>query len=217
VKRATILSAVALATGAVGWNAVEFVGGYNVFPLTLGFLPTSLFLLAFTASATCVVAVIILVVLFRRRFRYALLLVSTIAACWLVSPWFAGRSAFLLGLATRLHKLSTPDEIRAVAQTCLSAMPGGGQIFGPRKIVGPKPDEAEQNQRAWSAISKYPFVHLDGDTCVVFVRPPEVSFTWGGALPGHWGILVGSPPPHQPYFHHQTIRFAEGIILFRGE
>jgi hypothetical protein len=217
VKRATIIAAVAVVVGVAGWDAIEFAGGYNAFPLALGFFPASLFLFGFAALASCFAAIVAVVGIFRRHVRYALLLAFTLAVCWLVSPWFVGRSAFLLGLATRLHHLSSPDEIRAVAQTCLSAMPSGGQIFGPRKVMGPKPEEAEQSQRGWSAISRFSFVHLDGDTCVVFVRPPEVSFTWGGALPGHWGILVGAPPPPQRYLYHQTIRFADGIILFRGE
>ena len=217
MKRTVIVAALALIAGAMGWVAVEFAGGYNAFPLTIGFLPAGLFLFAFTVLASCAAGTAALIALCRRHVGYAGVLAVTIAFCWLVSPMFEGRFAFLFGLATRLHQLSSPSEIRLVAQTCLSAMPNGGQVFGPRKVMGPKPEEAEQSQRAWSAISRYSFVRLDGDTCVVFVRPPEVSFTWGGALPGHWGILVGAPPPHQPYFYHQTIRFADGIVLFRGE
>jgi len=196
---------------------MEFANGYNAFPLVTSMLPTSLFLFALTALATIVAAVVSLIALFRRRFAYTLVLALTIVACWFISPWFAGRSLFLHGLAARLHQSSSSAEIQSVAQTCLSLMPSGGKVFGPKKHMGPRPEEVEQSQRVWAAISSHAFVHLDRDTCVVFVEPPEVSFTWGGALAGHWGILIGRPSESAPGFHYETLRFAEGIILFRGE
>ncbi|MEP6810151.1 MAG: hypothetical protein ABI992_07895 [Chthoniobacterales bacterium] len=217
MKRVTIMATLALVAGAVGWDAMEFAGGYNAFPMVAAFLPVSFFMFALTAVATCVAVVVSLMALFRRRFAYTMILALTIAACWLILPWFAGRSLFLLGLSTRLHQLSSPVEIQSVARTCHFLMPSGGMVFGPRKVMGPLPEEAEQNQRVWSAISSHPFVHLDGDTGVVFVQASKVSFIWGGALPGHWGILVGAPSGQSSSFYHQTFRFADGIVLFRGE
>jgi hypothetical protein len=97
-------------------------------------------------------------------------------------------------------------------------MPSGGHVFAPRKIMGPRPGEAEQSKEVWDAISSYRFVHLKGDTCVISVRPPEVSFEWGGALPGHWGISVGGSRDDPPRgYYMQTIRFSDGMILFRGQ
>src|SRR5689334_846169 len=104
---------------------MEFAGGYKAFPLVTRFLPTSLLLFALTALATVVAAVVSLIALFRRRFAYALILASTVVLCWLGSPWFAGRSLFLRGLAARLHQSSSPAEIESVAQTCLSLLPSG--------------------------------------------------------------------------------------------
>ena len=201
----------------VAWDAVEFAGGYNAFPLVIGFLPASFFLFALASFASLTAAIVILVAAFRRHIRYAILFSCLVAASWIFSPWFLARSAFLLGLATRLHHLSNPAEIQSVAQTCLSALPSGGLVFGPRKMMGPRPEEAEESQRVWKSISSSSFIHLDGDTCVVSVRPPEVSFTWGGALPGHWGIRVNAPQGDTRGYYFQTIRFGDNIILFRGE
>ncbi|MBA2744552.1 MAG: hypothetical protein H0U43_09660 [Chthoniobacterales bacterium] len=97
-------------------------------------------------------------------------------------------------------------------------MPDGGNVFGQRKIMGPRPEEAEQSQRVWDEVSKYPFVHLSNDTCVISVRPPAVVFLWGGALVGHWGISVGgSTEDKHRESSLQTIRFSDGMILFRGQ
>lgn len=201
-----------MVVGVVSWDAGEFARGYNVSASPLGLF----FLFVLISVTTCVAAVLVLVALVRRRLRCASILALIVAVSWLFSPWFVARSAFLLGFRTRLHHSSSPTEIQSVAQTCISLMPNGGRIYGPQKIMAPSPIEAEQSQRAWDAISSHSFVHLNGDTCVIVVEPPAVRFIWGGALPGHWGILVGAPPERGPYFDHQTIRFADGIILFRG-
>lgn len=199
----------------LGWNAVEFAGGYNAFPLTIGFFPASFFLFALTSLATCAAAIVVLVVLFRRHMRYAIILVVTVVGCWFISPWFGGRSAFLLGLATRLRTLSTPAEIQLASETCLALMPRRGRAVGPKKMLDPL--NAEQSKRVWDALSRFRFVHLLDDTCVVFVDPPEVAFSWGGALPGHWGIhVLASSDVRAPSYYVQTLGFSERIILFRG-
>ncbi len=44
-----------------------------------------------------------------------------------------------------------------------------------------------------------------------------VSFSWGGALPGHWGIhVLGSRDSPVPRHHVQSLRFSDRIVLFRG-
>jgi hypothetical protein len=215
VKRVTIITVVVVIATVVVWDAVEFAGGYNVFPLVVGFFPASFFLFALTSLATLAAVIVILIALFQRHIRYAGIMAGVIAASWIFSPWFLARPAFLLGLATRLHQSSSSSEIRSVAQTCLSLLPSGGPVFAPRKVMGPRPYEEEQSKRVWNAISSHAFVHLDGDTCVAFVEPPVVTFSWGRALPGHWGICVGEY--HDDTGRSQTIRFAEGIILFRGD
>jgi hypothetical protein len=215
VKRLTTATVLVTAGVVLGWNAVEFAGGYNAFPLAIGFFPASFFLFALTSLATCAAVVVVLVALFRRHVRYATILVVAVVSCWLLSPWFVGRSAFLFGFATRLRTLSTPAEIQLASETCLALMPSGGRAVGPKKLLDP-PD-AEQSKRVWDALSRFRFVHLLDDTCVVFVDPPNVAFSWGGALPGHWGIhVLASSDVTAPSHYVQTLNFSERIILFRG-
>jgi hypothetical protein len=216
VKSITIIAAFAVIAGALGSDAVEFVAGFNSFPVPIGFLRSACLSFAWSAFATSAAVIVIGVALFRRRIECAVILALTIVTCWLVSPLLAGQPMFLLGFATRLHVSSSPAEIQSVAQTCLSLMPDGGSIYGPRKSLGPPPEKVERSRRAWNAIRGHSFVHIDGDTCVIFVRPPEVTFSWGGALPGHWGVHVGRSERRRP-FEYQTLPFADGITLFSGE
>ncbi|HKP04276.1 MAG TPA: hypothetical protein VJU77_13065 [Chthoniobacterales bacterium] len=213
MKSITIIAAFAVIAAVLGSDAVEFVAGFNSFPVPIGFLRAACFPFAWSAFAT---GAAVIVALFWRRIECAVILALTIVTCWLVSSLLAGRPMFLLGFATRLHVSSSPAEIQSVAQTCLSLMPDGGSIYGPRKGLRPPPEKAEQSRRAWDAIRAHSFVHMDGDTCVIFVRPPEVEFSWGGALPGHWGVHVGRSELRPP-FYHQTLSFSDGITVFRGE
>jgi hypothetical protein len=220
VKRIAITTAAVLLGSVIGWDAVEFASGYNAFPLLIGFFPASVFLFALMAFATCGGVCTILFLLFRRQLRYASTLAAAMLACWVLSPWFVGRHAFLLGFAMRLRQVSSPAEIRLVAQTCLSHTPTKpvfgrlrGYVYAPGKMIASDAAEAEQSRRVWEMISEHPFVHLDGDTCVIFVQPPVITFVWGGALPGHWGISVAGAAEPYP----QTIPFSDDIILFRGQ
>ena len=215
MKRITIAVAAVMLLSVVALDVVEFAGGYNAFPLVVGFFPASLLPFALALITTVIVVFVILVALFRRHVQLALVLAAVVFVSWIFSPLFIARSAFLFGLLTRLRQLSSPVEIRQVAQTCLTLMPSGGRVFAPQKIMGPQPYEAEQSKRVWDAISGHPFVHLDGDRCVISVEPPEVTFEWGGALAGYWGVCVGDC--HAGWGRMQTVPFAEGMVLFRGD
>jgi hypothetical protein len=103
------------------------------------------------------------------------------------------------------------------SQTCLSLIPSAGRVFGPKKVLGSPPEELERSKRAWEALSRFGFVYLLDDKCVVFVDPPEVPFTWGGALPGHWGIhVLASSSGRAPLHYVQTVRFSDRIVLLSG-
>ncbi|MBA2744551.1 MAG: hypothetical protein H0U43_09655 [Chthoniobacterales bacterium] len=99
MTRIAIVTASVLIGLVVGWDAVEFAGGYQGLPIAIGFFPAFLFLFAFTSLASFVAAIVIAVTLFRRHFRCAAVLAVVLCVVWLFSPWFIGRSAFLLGLA----------------------------------------------------------------------------------------------------------------------
>jgi len=217
VKRVIVITAVVLASLAVSWDAVQFAGGYSTFPILVPFLfiPASFLLFTLMFLASCAAAIIVLVALARRQFWLAAVLIGVLGVSWLLSPWFLARPAFLLGFATRLRMLSSPAEIQLASATCLSLMPNGGQAFGPNKVS--PDDQQEESKRVWDALSRFRFVHLLDDTCAVFVDPPSVEFSWGGALPGHFGIhVLSSSDARAPSQYLQTVRFSDKIVLFSG-
>jgi hypothetical protein len=215
--KAITVTAIALPILIIAFDIVGFVGGHSgqdiILPFTLfpaGLLPAGLALIA-----SCILVVAAAIALFRRRFRRAGALALVLCFSWAVSPRFLPQSPFLLGFAMRLRQLSSPAEITSASQLCLSLMPSGGRVYGPKKIFGPSPEEEENSKPIWKALDGYRFVHLLDDTCVIFVEPPNVDFTWGGALPGHWGIRVlGS---RDTIVVPRSVRFSDNIVLFRGE
>jgi hypothetical protein len=219
VKRVAISAAIAVAILVVSWDAVEFAGGYSGFPITIPFLfmPVSFLLFALTCLASCLAIVLALIGTVRGHLRAAGVVILVLFLAWASSPWFLARSAFLRGFGAHLRRSATPTEIESASQTCLSLLPDGGRVYGPKKIMGPAPEEEEQSKRAWDALRAYRFVHFMDDTCVIVVEPPEVAFTWGGALPGHWGVHVrASDSSEVPADYLQTVRFSDRILLFRG-
>jgi len=217
VKASALAAAITLAVLVVIWDAVEFAGGYSVFPLIVPFTlcPASFLLFGLALLATCWAVIAGYKTLSRGHLRYAAIVAIVLCLAWGFSPFFVARRAFLMGFAARLRQSSSPAEIESAARLCLSLMPHGGHAFGPKKIVGPSAGEAEQSERVWIAVSRYGFVHLLDDTCVISVQPPDVSFEWGGALPGHWGVqFLGAPDSSLPAF---CIRFSDKIALFRGD
>ena len=219
MKRIAISAAITVAILVVSWDTVEFAGGYSGFPIVISFLfmPVSFLLFALAFLASCLAIIFAVVAAVRGHLHAAGVVILVLFLAWASSPWFLARSTFLRGFGAHLRRTATPAEIESASQTCLLLLPHGGHVYGPKKIMGPAPEEEQQSKRAWDALSGYRFVHFMDDTCVILVEPPEVAFTWGGALPGHWGMRVAAidNSPHSEDF--QSLQFSDKIVLFRGD
>ena len=214
MKIIAISGAIAVAIFVVSWDAVEFADGYSGFPIVIPpLLPVSGLLFALAFLVSCLAIGLALVASADGHLRTVLVVVAVLFLAWALSPWFLARSAFLRGFAAHLRRVATPAEIESASQRCLALLPRGGRVYGPNKITGPSPEEEQQSKRAWDALTTFRFVRFMDDTCVILVQPPEVSFTWGGALPGHWGIRVASSDLHSEDF--QSLQFSDRIDLFR--
>jgi hypothetical protein len=212
MKRTISGAAAAVFVSIAGWDAAEFASGY------FGSVGASLLLFGLAGIATLVAVVVFFMALFRRDILSAAILVVVLMLSWLLSPWYFARTAFLRGFAAHVRRVTTLAEIEAASQTCLTLLPNGGRVYGPKKVAGPRRGEEEENKRLWEAIKRYPFVHYMNDKCVIFVDLPNTTFSWGGALAGHWGIEVkpvtDDTPLSGPF---ETMKLSERIILFRGE
>jgi hypothetical protein len=175
---------------AGGWAGHDIDAPFYIFPASGVVFLLGLFLF-------CTVAVITIVLAFRRQFRRAALLIAVLISSLTFLPLFWPQSPFLLGFLKRLQQNSSVAEIESLSQRCLALRSEGGAIYDAEETLGRE------------AI-------LDGIR-VVDVNPPDVVFTWGGPLSGHWGIYVlGSPTSVFPAHSGRTLRFSDRILLFRG-
>ena len=211
MKTIAVFTGVLMASSVIILDVVAFAGGYSVFPL-FGAL---FFMMPFVFLVTCWTVVFLVITLFRKRLRLAGVLVVALCLSWAFSPWCLARSAFLHGLAARVRSSTSPVEIESAAQLSLLLLPAGGTIFGPKRSFAGTPKEEEENKRAWDAVSKFAFVHLAGDSCVIRVQPPDVSFEWGGSVLGHWGIRVlASMTRPAPEYYLDSLRYSDRVLLF---
>jgi hypothetical protein len=215
VKKSAVLTGVSIVASVIIWDAVLFANGYSVFPPPHGPL-ILLFVLALLFLASGGAALVAVIAIFRKRFQLAVGLVVVVCLSWALSPRFFAPSSFLFGLAARVRSSTSPAEIESAAQLCTSLLPQGGYIHGPKKS-GPdrNPEEEQETRRRWDALSRYGFVHLGDDRCLVFVQPPDVTFEWGGSVLGHWGIRVlGSRHDAAPEYYLDSLRYSDKTLLF---
>jgi len=127
------------------------------------------------------------IALAQKRWRLAVFIVGMGALSWSVAVL---PSPFDWGYAAYVRHATSPKEIEEVAQFCLKELPEGGAIIGPNKGLLPQGISIEENKKLWEALAaRHPFLCYAQDNGEIFVAPPTtVTFMWGGALPGHWGI-----------------------------
>ena len=182
VKTSAVIAALSVVILTVVVAAIDFAGGYSVFPLNLPFtiLPATALPLTMAFLASCWAIVAGCILLWRGHVRSMALIAALLCLSWVSLRYIAG-PAFLVGLAARLRSCSSSAEIEAAARSCLSLMPQGGYAYGPDRMTqGASSEEAKEIQHVWDSISNHPFVHL-GYGCAVVVRPPSVASN-GAAL-----------------------------------
>ena len=200
MKPTTVAIAVAVPTLLLFSDALDYAGGRVGHDIDAPFyiLPASGVPLLLALALWCTLLLLAVIALVRGRFRRAVSLIILVLTSLALLPLFWPHSPFLLGFLHRLQRHSSVAEIESASQRCLALRPQGGPIYDAEKLLGPSD-------------------MLDGIR-VVDVSPPDVAFTWGGPLSGHWGIYVlGSPTSVFPTHLGRTIRFSDHILLFRGE
>jgi hypothetical protein len=200
VKPLTAAIAVAVPTLLLLADVLDFTGGRAGHDIDAPFyiLPASVVAFLLALALSCVLGTLAVIHLLRRHFRRAASLLVILLGSLALIPLFWPHSPFILGFRNRLQHHSSVAEIEAVSQRCLALMPQGGIIYDPEKVLG-----------------ALPLLHYIRE---VDVTPPDVCFTWGGPLSGHWGIYVlGSATSIFPTHFGRTLRFSDHILLFRGE
>jgi hypothetical protein len=100
---------------------------------------------------------------------------------------FSPEKVFQAGFRQRITSTVSADELRGLARACHRALPVGGSLPGPQKdsLWDESAHRTQWNHLAGStALSK-----LD-PSLTVYNGTDIVAISWGGALVGHWGLII---------------------------
>ncbi len=113
MQTSAVLAALSAAILTLVVAAIDFAGGYSVFPLVLPFtiLPAGAFPLIIAFLASCWAIVTGCILLWRRRIRSTALIAVLLCLSWLSLRYIA-RPAFLTGLALAVTDLFEPSRDR---------------------------------------------------------------------------------------------------------
>jgi hypothetical protein len=113
---------------------------------------------------------------------------AALSLLFLAAGFFTARAnIFQIGFRQRILSTVSPAELREIARVCSTAIPLDGRLPGPQNW---SPSDEPEYRGKWNVlIERTSLGKLDAPT-VIFNHADSVEIDWGGALVGHWGIII---------------------------
>ncbi len=159
-------------------------------------------------SALCFVSLVVLLVIALSKHRPVGKTVFSLALalfCFLLGYVIVPAQLFQAGFRQRIVATVSPDELRQIARACHEKLPVHGRLPGPQKRS--LWNESEHRSQWDLLIGTTSLGKLD-PWLTIFNRVDTVEIAWGGALVGHWGLII------QTNGKMKTGDVAEGIKTF---
>ena len=129
-----------------------------------------------------------LVSLFKRKHRKTVLCMLSLSALLFVLSLAVMRAnVFQTRFRHRILSTITPDELRGIADFVHATMPIEESLPGPRKWS--LWSEAK-HRPLWNALEAGTEIEKLDSSLVIINHPESVEIAWGGALMGHWGLII---------------------------
>jgi hypothetical protein len=155
--------------------------------LSLGPFPAEI--LPFLVGFVCLLFLIVrfFVALIKRKEQRAVLSMAGLAILFFAFPFaIKPAKAFHAGFRARIRSTIAPEELRRIAVAIQDILFDGGRLPGPQKNPW-----SEQDHRArWQVLVKSTQIEKLDPWMEIEKSPDYVALTWGGALVGHWGVVV---------------------------
>ena len=148
-----------------------------------------------------------------------LLSLASLVVLWvvaLINRRSAGRTSILLGIALLFLRLGfaapparvfqmgfrqeikstvSPDELRAIARLCHETLPLHERLPGPNKW---SLWNEQEHRPQWSVLVGSSSLGKLDPSLIVFNETDSVEIAWGGALVGHWGLIIQTGDKTEP-------------------
>lgn len=168
--------------------AISYIGGRLGMPLSIGMLPAQIvpvLIILFSTIALLVICVVTLVKGRNRRLAFSMLALSLLFSVsgLVVAP----AKIFQIGFRHGIKSTISSAELREIARVCSNTLPLNGRLPGPKKWS--LWNETE-HRATWNALVNSTSLGKLDSSMVIFNYADEVEIAWGGALVGHWGVII---------------------------
>ncbi|HWW01871.1 MAG TPA: hypothetical protein VNZ64_19380 [Candidatus Acidoferrum sp.] len=206
MKHLNKILCVTTAIAAGSSYAIAYVGGRQGMPLSLGGFPAEVAptLISLLCLASLVVMLVIALIKRRPAGKTSVLLVVAFLI-FALGFALAPATVFQAGFRHKIKSTVSPDELRQIARSCHATLPPRGRLPGPRKWS--LWNESEHRPQ-WNALVGSSSLGKLDPSLTIFNNTDMVEIAWGGALVGHWGLII------QTDGKTQTGDIAEGIKTF---
>lgn len=212
MKRITELLCAMVVVAAASMYVIPYVGGRRGMPLSLAGLPAQV--AAILIGLLCVGVLLVLsVTVFARQKRggrNVLMFVAslTILVTGCVGGILVGGKLFQAGFRQNIRSAISPEELRQIAGACHGTLVPNKIFPGPKKwsIWNESQDRAQ-----WNALTASTALGKLDPSVMIINRADAVELWWGGALVGHWGVIIQVNGKMEPG------DIADGIRTFMGD
>jgi hypothetical protein len=94
---------------------------------------------------------------------------------------------FQAGFREKIRSTVSPDELRAIARVCHEKLPPHERLPGPKKWS--LWNETEHRPQ-WNILVESSALGKLDPSLIIFNNEDTVEISWGGALVGHWGLII---------------------------
>jgi hypothetical protein len=188
--------------------AIDYLGGRRGMFLSIGPLPLRAF--TFLTILLCLISLFIMLVnACRKQHPAGKTLFLLAIACVIFSIGFliSPTKLFLAGFRQRIQSTVSPGELREIARVCHDELPADKPLPGPQKLS--LWDESEHRSQ-WNRLIRSTSLGKLDPWMTVTNHSDNVVIAWGGALIGHWGLII------QTNGRLPVGDLAEGIQTFAG-
>ena len=185
---------------------MEYVAGRRGTPFSIGGLPGQV--APILISLFCLASLVLLLVIALIKRRPAAKTVSVLTLSFLIfvlSFAVVPMKVFRAGFRQRIKSTVSPDELRALARLCHEKMPLHGRLPGPEKM---SLWNEQEHRPLWNVLLGATSLGKLDPSLTIFNNTDTIEIAWGGALAGHWGLII------QPDDKTEPGDVAEGIKTF---
>lgn len=195
-----------VAVAAISIHAISYFGGRRGDPLSIAGFPAQI--LPMLMSLFCLASLIvslIMALIKRNAAGKALSFLAFSLFLFVINFAIVPASSFQAGFRQKISSSVSPGELREIARVCHETLPVPSSLPGPgKKSLW---DESEHKAK-WNVLMNSTSLGKLDPSLTIFNSPDSVELAWGGALVGHWGLVI------QTDGKLKTGDIAEGIRTF---